>query len=91
MSLRELTTKHKLFFVFLLLFFVVGAVDILNIDRIVYKWLCDLVAPISFAPCTPWYDLPIWQVYLSLAILAALYHVHDEVRATNRHLASHKK
>lgn len=82
--------QHKLFFVFLILFFVVAAVDILNLDRLMYKALCDLVAPVSGSPCPPFYDIPIWNVYLSLAMLAALYHVHGEVRTTNRHLSSRK-
>jgi len=82
--------KHKLFWVFLLLFVVVAAVDMLNLDRFLYTFACEAVAPISGSPCPPYYDLPIWQVYLSLAILAGLYHVHSEVRTTNRHLASKK-
>lgn len=84
-------TQHKLFFIFLALFFVVGGVDLFNIDRFLYKAICDAVAPISGSPCPPYYDIPIWNVYLSLAILAALYHVHTEVRTTNRHLSSQKK
>lgn len=82
--------KHKLFFVYLLLFFLVGAIDILNLDRISYKCVCDLARPISGGPCATYYDLPIWNVYLSLAILASLYHVHGEVKRTNHHLSSRK-
>lgn len=78
---------HKLFFVFLILFFIVAAIDILNVDRISYKAICDLASPISGSPCPPYYDIPIWSVYLSLAMLAALYHVHGEVRKTNSHLS----
>lgn len=87
MNIQRLYPRHKLFFHFLLLFFVVGAVDIFNWDRFIYKALCDAVAPISGSPCPPYYDIPIWHVYLSLAILAALYHVHDEIRTTNSHLS----
>lgn len=90
MKIKELLSHHKLFVVYLILFFIVGATDIFNLDRLVYYWLCTVVQPVSGSPCPPYYDLPIWQVYLSLAILAALYHVHGEVRATNRHLSSHK-
>lgn len=82
--------KHKLFFVFLGLFLLVGIVDIFNLDRLAYKSVCDLVAPVSGSPCPPYYDIPIWHVYLSLAILTALYHVHDEIRTSNKHLSSHK-
>ncbi len=82
---------HKLFFSFLLLFFFVGAIDILNLDRISYKAICDVVSPISGSPCPLYYDIPIWQVYLSLAMLAALYHVHGEIRTSNRHLANRNK
>lgn len=90
MKVRDAITHHKLFFVFLTLFFVVGLVDILNLDRVSYKAVCDLVSPVSGSPCPPYYDLPIWQVYLSLAILAGLYHVHGEIRTTNRHLSGPK-
>lgn len=79
---------HKLFFVFLILFVLVGAVDIFNLDRLVYKAICNAIAPVSGSPCPPFYDIPIWEVYLSVAMLAALYHVHDQVRTTNRHLSS---
>lgn len=86
----KLIQHHKLFFVFLVLFIIVAAVDMLNVDRICYKALCDLSSPLSGSPCPPYYDLPIWHVYLSLAMLAALYHVHGEVRKTNKHLSSGK-
>lgn len=86
----KLFDQHKLFFFFLLLFLVIAAVDILNLDRFLYKALCDAVAPISGSPCPPYYDIPIWNVYLSLAILATLYSVHNEVRATRRHLSAKK-
>lgn len=91
MNVRDVVIHHRLFFVFLLLFFVVAAVDILNVDRFLYKAICDAVAPVSGSPCPPYYDIPIWHVYLSLAILAALYHVHGEIRISNKHLSSHKK
>lgn len=90
MNLGRVLRHHKLFFVFLVLFFLVGIVDIFNLDRFAYKALCDAVAPVSGSPCPPYYDIPIWHVYLSLAILAALYHVHDEIRMSNKHLSSHK-
>jgi len=85
-----LLSHHRLFFVFLLLFVLVAAVDLFNLDRILYKAICDLVAPVSGSPCPPYYDIPIWHVYLSLAILAALYHVHGEIRTSNKHLSSRK-
>lgn len=81
---------HKLFFFFLVLFFVVAAIDILNVDRVCYEAVCNLAAPVSGGPCATFYDMPIWEVYLSLTILAALYRLHDEVRTTNRHLSSHR-
>lgn len=90
MKVGDVFVHHKLFFFFLLLFFLVGSIDIFNLDRLAYKALCDWVAPVSGSPCPPFYDIPIWEVYLSLAILAALYHVHGEVRTTNRHLSSRK-
>lgn len=90
MKAGDVFRHHKLFFFFLLLFFLVGTVDLFNVDRFAYKALCDLIAPVSGSPCPPYYDIPIWEVYLSLALLAALYHVHGEVRATNRHLSSRK-
>ena len=90
MNVQKLVRHHRLFVVFLVLFLFVGAVDMFNLERIIYKVLCDAVAPISGSPCPPYYDLPIWHVYLSLAILAALYHVHDEIRTSNKHLSSHK-
>ena len=90
MKVKELLRHHKLFVVFLVLFLIVGAIDLLNLDRVSYKALCEVVAPISgSSSCPPYYDIPIWSVYLSLAMLAALYHVHDEIRTSNRHL-SHK-
>lgn len=90
MSFKHLVSHHKLFFVYLILFFIVGIVDIFNFDRLTYKFVCDVVAPVSGSPCPPFYDIPIWSVYLSLAVLAGLYHVHDEIRTSNKHLASHK-
>lgn len=90
MNIKNLLNHHRLFVVFLVLFLVVAAVDMLNLDRLVYKAVCDMFAPVSGSPCPAYYDLPIWQVYLSLGILAGLYHVHAEVRTTNRHLASRK-
>lgn len=88
--LDHLIRHHKLFFVYLILFFFVGAVDIFNLDRLTYKAVCDMVSPVSGSPCPPFYDIPIWNVYLSLAVLAGLYHVHDEIRTSNKHLSSHK-
>lgn len=86
-----LLSHHRLFFSLLLLFVAVGAIDILNIDSIFYKAICELAAPISGSPsCPAYYDIPIWDVYLSLAILAALYHVHGEIRTSNKHLSSRK-
>lgn len=90
MKVEHLIRHHKLFVTFLILFFVVGAVDMFNLDSLTYKVLCDMVAPISGSPCPPYYDIPIWSVYLSLAVLAGLYHVHDEIRTSNKHLSSHK-
>ncbi len=90
MNFNHLIRHHKLFVVYFLLFLVVGAVDIFNLDRLVYKAICDWVAPISGSPCPPFYDIPIWSVYLSLAVLAGLYHVHDEIRTSNKHLSAHK-
>ena len=90
MSVKNLVRHHRLFVVFFILFLFVGAVDMFNLDRFIYKALCDAVAPFSGSPCPPYYDIPIWSVYLSLAMLAALYHVHDEIRTSNKHLFSHK-
>ncbi|KKU87800.1 MAG: hypothetical protein UY16_C0018G0005 [Candidatus Gottesmanbacteria bacterium GW2011_GWA2_47_9] len=90
MKFKDVLVHHRLFFYFLLLFVVVAAVDLFNLDRIIYKVVCDAVAPVSGSPCPPYYDIPIWHVYLSLAILAALYHVHGEIRVSNKHLSSRK-
>ena len=90
MKFKDVLIHHKLFFYFLLLFLFVAAVDLFNVDRIAYKVICDAVAPLSGSPCPPYYDIPIWHVYLSLAILAALYHVHGEIRVSNKHLSSRK-
>ena len=90
MKLPEIIRYHRLFFTFLTLFFLVAVVDIFNFDRLLYSVICGLVSPVSKSPCTTFYDLPIWDVYLSLAILAALYHVHDEIRTSNKHLSSRK-
>ncbi len=87
MNVGQSVQHHTLFFVFLILFLVVGAVDIFNLDRIIYKALCDLVSPVSGSPCPPYYDLPIWEVYLSMGILAGLYHIHDELKVHTRHLS----
>jgi hypothetical protein len=88
--MKKVLAQHQLFVVFLVLFLVIATVDILNLDRSMYSLLCNAVSPISGSVCATFYDLPIWQVYLSLAILAALYHLHGEVRTTNRHLANRK-
>lgn len=90
MTFKELVRHHKIFVTFLVLFFIVGAVDMFNLDRLIYKALCDWTSPVSGSPCPPFYDIPIWEVYLSLGILAGLYHVHDELRIHTKHLSSHK-
>ncbi len=90
MNVGKVFAHHRLFFFFLVLFVVVAAVDLFNLDRFMYTAVCELVAPVSGSPCPPYYDIPIWHVYLSLAILAALYHVHGEIRTSNRHLSSRK-
>lgn len=87
MKVQNFVYSNRLFWVFLLLFLVVAFVDIFNIDRGVYSLICSAASPISKSPCATFYDLPIWQVYLSLAILAALYHVHGEIRISNKHLS----
>ncbi len=91
MKLQQLVRHHRLFFVFFVLFLLVGVIDVLNLDRFCYKAICDAASPLSGSPCPTYYDIPIWNVYLSLAILAALYHVHDELKTSNRHLSSHKQ
>lgn len=82
--------RHSLFIALLVLFLLIGALDILNVDSVVYKFLCTAFSPVTNSPCVDYYDVPIWQVYLSVAILAALAHVHGELRISNRHLAAHK-
>lgn len=85
----EIVKRHSLFFVFLVLFLAVAFIDLFNVDQLIYRAVCDLASPISgVRACPTFYDIPIWNVYLSLAILAALYHLHGEVRTTNRHLSS---
>lgn len=90
MKVGEVIKHHKLFLTFLVLFFIVGAVDIFNLDRVTYKAMCDAASPMSGSPCPPFYDIPIWEVYLSLGILAGLYHIHDELRTHTKHLTSRK-
>lgn len=91
MVLKKTIRHHRLFFVYLILFFIVAAIDLLNFDRVLYSTICQWTSPISKNVCPTFYDIPIWEVYLSLAILAALYHVHSEIRKSNKHLSSHKK
>ena len=90
MVLKKTFQRHHLFFVFLILFLIVAIVDLFNFDQRIYSFICQLALPISKGLCPTFYDIPIWDVYLSLAILAALYHVHDEIRTSNKHLSSHK-
>jgi hypothetical protein len=91
MTLKKIIRHHRLFFVYLILFLLVAVVDLFNFDRILYSAVCELASPISKNnACPTFYDLPIWDVYLSLAILAALYHVHSEIRKSNRHLSRKK-
>jgi hypothetical protein len=78
--------EHSLFISLLVLFLLIGVLDIVNVDRVVYKWICMFFAPGINSTCADYYDVPIWQVYLSVALLAALYHVHAELRITNKHL-----
>lgn len=90
MVFKKTIKHHHLFFVFLFLFFLVAIVDLLNFDQLSYSFICQLALPISKSLCPTFYDIPIWDVYLSLAILAALYHVHSEIRTSNKHLSSRK-
>lgn len=83
-------TKHSLFIVLFVLFLLIGFLDIINVDSMVYKSLCTAFSSITKSPCTDYYDVPIWQVYLSAAIVSALYHVHAELRISNKHLSSHR-
>ncbi len=90
MKLPRVFKEHSLFFTLLVLFLVIAVLDLVNVDSMVYKTLCGAFSPVIASPCTDYYDVPIWQVYLSVAILAALYHVHGELKISNKHLASHK-
>ncbi len=90
MKEKHLSQQHSLVLVLVGLFFIIATVDFLNFDSILYRLLCIPMAPYFNLSCTDYYDMPIWDVYLSVAILATLYHVHDEVRSTNTHLASRK-
>lgn len=82
--------QHSLYIILFILFLVTAALDIVNFDSYVYKILCGVLSPFTGSPCTDFYDIPIWTVYLSLAIVAALTHVHGEIKISNRHLSSHK-
>jgi len=82
---------HRLFFVYLILFIIVATIDLTNLDRVLYSTICGWASPVSHGVCPTFYDIPIWEVYLSLAILAALYHVHSEIRTSNKHLSHQKK
>jgi succinate dehydrogenase hydrophobic anchor subunit len=86
MKVAQFVEKHSLFISLLVLFLIIGVLDIINVDSMVYKWICSLFSPVTNSACTDYYDVPIWQVYLSVALLAALYHVHVELRITNKHL-----
>ena len=86
MKISRFVEEHSLFISLLVLFLVIGALDIVGVDSTVYKWICSLFSPLTLSACTDYYDVPIWQVYLSVALLAALYHVHVELRITNKHL-----
>ncbi|EKD87216.1 MAG: hypothetical protein ACD_36C00189G0003 [uncultured bacterium] len=82
---------HNSLYVFLFaLFILTAALDIVNFDSFVYKTICGFLAPLTNSPCTDFYDIPIWTVYLSLAIVLAVTHVHGEIKISNKHLSSHK-
>ncbi len=82
--------KHSLYIFLFVLFLVTAALDIVNFDSFIYKNICGALSPFTKSPCTDFYDIPIWTVYLSLAIVAALTHVHGEIKISNKHLSSHK-
>ena len=86
MNFTQFVEKHSLFITLLVLFLIIGALDIVGVDSMMYKQICSAFSPITLSACTDYYDVPIWQVYLSVALLAALYHVHAELRITNKHL-----
>ena len=90
MNLKHLVSHHRLFLTFLVLCIVVAVVDIFNIDSMFYKNICAMAAPYIESSCVDFYDIPIWNFYLILAVLTALYHVHDEIRTTNKHLSAKK-
>jgi len=90
MNLKNLVSHHRLFVTFFVLCILVAVVDIFNIDSMFYKNICAMVAQYVKIPCVDFYDIPIWNMYLILAVLTALYHVHDEIRTTNKHLSAKK-
>lgn len=83
--------RHNSLYIFLVVLFILtAALDIVNFDSFVYKAICGVLSPFTGSPCTDFYDIPIWTVYLSLAIVLAVTHVHGEIKISNRHLSSHK-
>ncbi len=90
MKEKSWIARHSLFIILFVLFLVTAALDIVNFDSFVYKAICGALSPFTNSPCTDFYDIPIWTVYLSLAIVAALTHVHGEIRISNKHLSSRK-
>ncbi|EKE15009.1 MAG: hypothetical protein ACD_12C00203G0003 [uncultured bacterium] len=88
---KEWFLEHSFFLTLVLLFVLLGVVDLLNVDRFAYQTICDLVSPLTNYPCATFYDLPIWEVYLTAALLAALYHVHEGIKTSNKHLAAYRK
>ena len=83
--------RHKSLYVLVFLFLVIALVDVLRLDSVVYKGVCELAAGLLGGGCTDYYDIPIWNVYLSVGIIAMLYHVQDEIKTSNRHLEGQKR
>lgn len=73
--------------VFLLLLCSLIFFDISNLDSVAFKWVCDLIKSFGFnSSCPDYYDLPIWEVSVTIGTMSAAYYAYAGIREANKRL-----
>lgn len=61
--------------------------DISNLDSVVFKWACSVIKFFGFkTSCPDYYDLPIWEVSVTMGTLSAAYYAYAGIREANKRL-----
>src|SRR3989344_1651868 len=77
-------SKYK--YLILLAFSILVFADLSNIDSFFYKYACGLLDIIFNLACPDFYDLPFWEVTVSVGTIATAYFALAALRQSNRQL-----